>query len=215
MKIEVWSDITCPFCYLGKHYLQSALEQFPHRDEVQVVWKSFELDPEAETEPEEDIYELLASKYGQSREWAVRANKDLKERAAEIGLTFNPDAIIPSNSFDAHRLIRLASEHGLEDEAGERLFAAYFSNGENIGKHETLKQIAGELGLPAEETEEMLQGDTYADEVRADEKEAAQLGIRGVPFFLFDRKYALRGAQPEEVFLRVLQQYREEESAAD
>lgn len=213
MKIEIWSDVTCPFCYMGKHYFGNALDRFSHADEVTTVWKSFELDPDAKAEPEEDIYELLASKYGQSREWAVEANRDLKLRASQIGLSFNPDDIIPSNSFDAHRLVHLAAGHGLENEALERLFAAYFSNGENIADWGTLKRIAEEIGLPAAEVEEMLSGDKYAEEVRADEKEAVELGIRGVPFFLIDRKYAIRGAQPEEVFLRVLQQYGEEESA--
>lgn len=215
MNIEIWSDVTCPFCYLGKHYLQNALEQFPHRDEVSIEWKSFELDPNAETDPEGDIYELLASKYGRSREWAVRANEDLRARAEETGLSFNPDAIVPANSFDAHRLMHLAAEHGLLDGANERLFEAYFSNGENIGDRETLKSIADEIGLPPGEVKEMLESDNFSEEVRADEREAAQIGVRAVPFFLIDRKYAVRGAQLEEVFLRVLQNYRKEEPAAD
>jgi len=214
MKFEVWSDVTCPFCYLGKHYLQNAIAEFPHRDEVQVEWKSFELDPEAKTDPEGDIYRMLADKYGQSREWAVRANEDLKERADTVGLSFNPDAIVPANSFDAHRLIQMAGDHGLKAEANERLFEAYFSNGENIDDTQTLVKIGTEIGLDTTKVRELLDSDRYSEAVRSDEKEAAQLGIHAVPFFLIDRKYAVRGAQPQDVFLRVLQNYREEKAAA-
>ena len=147
MKVEIWSDICCPFCYIGKRHLEQALDQFAHSDEVNIVWHSFELDPNAETDPDQDVYQMLAEKYGQSLEWARQANEDMKRKAAEAGIEYNPDNIIPANSFDAHRLTKLAKDHGLEDEAEEKLFEAYFTNGENISDHETLKRIGADCHL--------------------------------------------------------------------
>lgn len=210
--IDIWSDVTCPFCYIGKHHLEAALDRSEYGSELEIRWRSFELNPNANRDTDRDIYDLLASKYGQTREWAVRANEDLKSRAAEIGLELHPEEIVPTNSFDAHRVIKLAGEQGLADEAKERLFAAYFSNGEHIGDHDILKQIGTEIGLDGQMVEHLLSGDRYADAVRADEREAQKIGIRGVPFFLFIGKHAVSGAQPVDVFVSALQKCREEQS---
>ncbi len=211
MKVEIWSDINCPFCYMGKRNIEKALEQFPHRDEVEVTWKSFELDPYAEVDPEEDLYEKLASKYGHDRQWAEDMSSNVAERGAALGLEYNFDKTIPTNSLDAHRLIHFAAQHGLQDQAKERLLKAYFTEGKHIGKHETLVQVAEEIGLETAAVEKMLAGDDFKEEVRKDEREAQQLGIRGVPFFVLNRKYGISGAQPSEVLLQALQQTWEED----
>jgi len=212
MKIEIWSDINCPFCYMGKRNLEHALQEFPQKDEVEVVWKSFELDPYAEVDPQEDLYEKLSSKYGRLREWAVEMSQNVTERAAELGLNYDLDSTIPTNSLDAHRLLHLAAKHGLQDEAKERLLAAYFTEGKHIGKQETLQQIGETIGLDATTVRNMLTSDEFKEEVRKDEAEAQKLGIRGVPFFVINRKYGISGAQPAEVLLQALQQAKEEES---
>lgn len=205
MKIEIWSDIACPFCYIGKRHLEEALEQFEHADEVEVVWHSFELDPDAETETDKDIYQKLADKYGQSLEWAKKANEDLKQKAADVGIAFNPDQIIPTNSFDAHRLIKLAQENSLADEAEEELFKAYFTDGKNISNHDTLFEVGTKIGLAEEDIKAVLESDQFTEEVRADEKEAQQIGVRGVPFFVLNRKFAVSGAQPVHTFIEALE----------
>lgn len=210
LTIDIWSDITCPFCYIGKHRLEAAINQIENPGEPVIRWRSFELDPAADRETDKDIYELLAAKYGRSREWAVKANEDLTRRAAEIGLELHPEKIVPTNSFDAHRLIKLAGEQELAGVAQERLFAAYFSNGEHIGDHGVLKQIGVEIGLDEQKVGHLLSGDEYADAVRDDERTAQRMGITGVPFFLFIGKYAVSGAQSVDVFVNALQQCRKE-----
>ncbi|MFH5884269.1 DsbA family oxidoreductase [Halalkalibaculum sp. DA3122] len=213
MNIEIWSDICCPFCYIGKRHLEQALEEFEHADEFEVNWHSFELDPAADIDPDQDIYERLARKYGQSVEWAKKANRDLKQKASEAGIDFNPDRIIPTNSFDAHRLIKLAATSGRADEAKENLFSAYFSEGRHIGRHDTLIRIGTEIGLDRSIVKEMLEGDDFSDEVRADEQEARELGIQGVPFFVFNRKYAVSGAQPVHTFTEALEKCYEDQQS--
>ncbi len=209
MKIEIWSDITCPFCYLGKHYLTQALEKISLGEGIEIVWCSFELDPGADKDSHEDIYELLAAKYRQPRKWAIEANKKLKSKANEIGLAYNAEKIIPTNSFDAHRLIKLATKFGLADKAQEQLFTAYFVKGKHIARQKTLKQIGDEIGLDRGAVDGLFTGDLFVDEVRADEWEARKMGIQGVPYFLFERKYAISGAQPPEIFLEVLHKFSE------
>jgi predicted DsbA family dithiol-disulfide isomerase len=204
MKVEVWSDVVCPWCYLGKRRLEHALEQFEHRDRADVVWRSFELDPEAPRERDEDNTTRLATKYGMSREEAAARHDQLTRLAAEEGLTYHLHIARSGNTFDAHRLLHLASERDLQGEAKERLFAAYFTEGERIGDPETIARLAGEVGIEPDAVRATLDCDAYSEEVRADEREATRLGISGVPFFVFDRKYAVSGAQSADVLLEAL-----------
>ncbi|MDX1636720.1 MAG: DsbA family oxidoreductase [Balneolaceae bacterium] len=213
MKIEIWSDIACPFCYIGKHHLERALRELEADDSAEIQWHSFELDPEAEVNLDQDIYEMLAQKYGQSLEWAKKANADMKKKAAQVGIAFNPDQIQPTNTFDAHRLVKLAETEGRANQAEERLFSAYFSEGLHVADHDVLVQLGNEVGLDPERVTTMLESGQYSDAVRADEKEARELGIRGVPFFVFNRKYAVSGAQPVHTFKEAMRKCLEDERA--
>jgi predicted DsbA family dithiol-disulfide isomerase len=207
MKIDIWSDVACPFCYIGKRHLEAALEQFPHKNDVEVTWHNFELDPNASRDNKEDQYTLLARKYGMSREQAIENTDRVAASGEKAGLAFEFDKVIPTNTFDAHRLIQFAAQHGKQDEMEERLFSAYFMEGKHISNKETLLAIAEDLGLDATE---VLNSDAYTKEVRKDEADAQSLGIRGVPFFVFDMKYAVSGAQPVDAFTRTLQKVWEE-----
>lgn len=200
MKIEVWSDFGCPFCYIGKRRLERALESFSHRDEIELVYRSFELDPGAPKDTESSIHELLAVKYGLSLEQAKESNRNVAQQAQTEGLTHNFDTIIPTNTFDAHRLAHYAGEQGKAKEMTERLFRAYFTDSLHIGDRDTLVRLAEEVGLDGAAVREVLEQNTYADAVREDENEARRLGIRGVPFFVLRGKYAVSGAQPLEIF---------------
>lgn len=200
MKIEVWSDFGCPFCYIGKRRLERALESFSHRDEIELVYRSFELDPGAPKDTESSIHELLAVKYGLSLEQAKESNRNVAQQAQTEGLTYNFDTIIPTNTFDAHRLAHYAGEQGKAKEMTERLFQAYFTDSLHIGDRDTLVRLAEEVGLDGAAVREVLEQNTYADAVREDENEARRLGIRGVPFFVLHGKYAVSGAQPLEIF---------------
>ena len=210
MKIDIWSDVACPFCFIGKRNLEAALAQFPHRDEVEVTWHNFELDPTAQTDYKENQFELLAKKYGMSIEQARENTARVAQSGEAAGIRFDFEKVIPTNTFNAHRLIQLAKQHGLQDAAEEKLFKAMFEEGQHIGRNETLQAIAAAIGLDAAATADMLNSDAYTKEVRADEAEAQSLGIRGVPFFVLDRKYAISGAQPVDVFTQTLQKVQEE-----
>jgi predicted DsbA family dithiol-disulfide isomerase len=206
LTVDVWSDVVCPWCYIGKRRFEAALEGFEHRDDVTVLWHSFELDPEAPPVAEGRSAERLAAKYGMSVEEASARQAEITALAAQDGLTYDLAESRGGNTFDAHRLIHLAAEHGLGDAVMERLMNAYFSEREAIGDPDTLQRLAVEAGLPAEEVREVLEGERYADAVRADERAATQIGVRGVPFFVLGRKYGVSGAQPAEVLLQALQQ---------
>jgi len=206
MKIDVWSDIMCPFCYIGKRKLESALMQFEHKEDVQIEWHSFQLDPTITYQPGNDLYTYLAERKGATREWSVMVHNQMTETAKKEGLTYNFDKAIIANSFDAHRLIQLAKTHGLGDAMEERLFKAYFTEGKNVSDHNTLMQIGMDAGLRAVEIGEMLNSDAFANEVHADIMQAERLGIRGVPFFLLDEQLGISGAQPVAVFTNGLQQ---------
>ncbi|MBS4174360.1 DsbA family oxidoreductase [Bacillus sp. FJAT-49736] len=213
MKVEVWSDFVCPFCYIGKRHFEEALKQFEGKSNVEVVFKSFELDPNAKLHYDMDMHHLLAAKYGMSLEQAKAANENVGRQAAQVGLTYHFDTMKPTNTFNAHRLTHFAAQHGKMTEMAERLFKAYFTESRHIGEHETLKELAAEIGLDPEKVSEMLNGDAFSKEVRADEQEAGMLGIQGVPFFVINRKYAVSGAQPVDVFVNALQKASEEESS--
>jgi predicted DsbA family dithiol-disulfide isomerase len=206
LQIDIWSDIACPWCYVGKRRLEKALEQFPQRDSVVIHWRAFELDPSAPRRIEGDHAERLAKKYGMSVPQAQKRIDQLCEVALAEGLDFDFEHIHSGNTFDAHRVIHLAADHGLQGEMKERLLHAYFTENAPIGEPEVLVRLAAETGLDADEVSAMLASDTYRDEVRADEKQAARLGINGVPFFVLGGKYGVSGAQPAEVMLRALNQ---------
>jgi predicted DsbA family dithiol-disulfide isomerase len=206
LNIEIWSDVVCPWCYIGKRRFESALERFEHRDKLEVTWRSFELNPHAQAEDEGGLTERLVSKYGMTPEQANAAHARVTAAAAGEGLTYRLDLARPGNTFDAHRLIHLAREHDLQDRAKERLLAAYFIEGRPIGDPETLVGLLAEVGVSRDEVRTTLENGAYGAEVRADEREAAELGITGVPFFVLDRRYGVSGAQPPELMLQALQQ---------
>lgn len=204
MKIEIWSDIVCPFCYIGKRQIELAVEKFEHKDEVAITYHSFELDQNAEKNNPLDVYDMLSSKYGMTREDAIANNVRLSENAKEIGLELNFDDVKLTNSFDAHRLVHFAKTQGKQEEMLERLHEAYFKNGESISDIESLLSFAIEIGLDSEKARAHIESSEFTDEVREDEIKAKELGITGVPFFVFDMKYGISGAQGEEALLAAL-----------
>ena len=204
MKVNIWSDIRCPFCYIGKRKFENALNTFDYKDKVEVVWHSFELDPNLKTQPEINIYDFLADLKGISREQAEEMNNHVSKIAQETGLHFAIEKSVIANSFNAHRIIQLAKTKGWGGEAEEEMFKAYFSENKNIDDIETLMQISLKIGLDAKEVKNILSGNGFGEEVRKDESLAHSLGIRSVPFFIFNNKYAISGAQSSEVFLQAL-----------
>lgn len=204
MKVEIWSDVVCPFCYVGKRKFENALGQFAHRDDVQIEWKSFQLTPDFVPVPGESIHALLAKKKGVSEAESRRVSDQMVLIAKEVGLAYDFDQTIPANTFLAHQLIHFGAHHGQQGAMKERLFAAYYLESQDINSVDTLAKLAAEIGLDADEARRELLAGTYAHEVRRDEYEAQQIQVRGVPFFVFDDKYAVSGAQPSEVFAEVL-----------
>ncbi len=204
MKVEIWSDYVCPFCYMGKRQFEAGLRQFEHREAVEVVYKSFELDPDVPRDGNPDVHEMLASKYGMSREQAIDNTAGITRQAKALGLDYHFDRTIRTNTFDAHRLAHYAAAKGKLAEMTERLLKAHFTDALHIGDRGQLADLAAEAGLDRAEAARVLADGEYADEVRADEREAGRLGVRGVPFFVVNRKYAISGAQPSEVFLGAL-----------
>jgi predicted DsbA family dithiol-disulfide isomerase len=205
LTVEIWSDVVCPWCYIGKRRFEAALEAFEHRDEVTVLWRSFELDPAAPGAAEGTATERLAAKYGMSLERAEGLHKDMTERAAAEGLDFRFDLARGGNTFDAHRLIHLAATYGHQAAAKERLMRAYFTEGAAISDPETLIGLMAEVGVDADEARDVLSGDRFAEDVREDEQLAGQLGIQGVPFFVIDRRFGVSGAQPPEALVQALE----------
>ncbi len=204
MKVEIWSDVVCPFCYVGKRKFEKALGEFAHRDDVQIEWKSFQLTPDFVPTPGESIHAMLAKKKGVSEAEGRRMNDQMTMIAKEVGLNYNFDNTIPANTFLAHQLIHFAAHQGQQATMKERLFAAYYLEGRNLNELDTLLNLAAEIGLDTDAARQALEAGTYANEVRRDEYEAQQIGVRGVPFFVFEDKYAVSGAQPSEVFAEVL-----------
>ena len=204
MQLEIWSDVFCPFCYIGKRRLEAALAEFPEADQVEITWKSFQLDPEARSGGNENYLKSLAERKGWSMDQARQIVENVRTMALAEGLHYNFDTMIVANSFDAHRLTHLAAKHGLQAQAEEALFRAHFVEGKDVGKHETLVQLGIDIGLDETELANMLDSDTFAEDVRHDIDEARQLRINAVPFFVFDRKYGISGAQDKSVFLGTL-----------
>jgi predicted DsbA family dithiol-disulfide isomerase len=205
MEVEIWSDIACPWCYVGKRRFEAALEGFPQRDEVKVTWRSFELDPEAPRERTGDRAGHLAQKYGVTRERAIEMQQSMTEAAAGDGLELRFDIARAGNTFDAHRLVHLAAAHDLQDSMKERLMSAYLTEGKAIGDPEVLQRLGVEAGLPEEEVHELLATERFAEEVREDERTAMSLGIQAVPFFVVDRRFGAAGAHPPEVLRQLLE----------
>lgn len=204
MDIEIWSDIACPWCYVGKRRFEAALSAFEHRDAVVVTWRSFELDPAAPAQRSVDSATHLAQKYGMSRDEAVAWQRNLAEVAAADGLDMRADLVRGGNTFDAHRLVQLAKAEGVQDAMKERLMRAYHTEGESIGDPDTLARLALEVGLPEGEVRDVLATDRYAAEVREDERTAMALGITAVPFFVVDRRMGAAGAHPAEALGELL-----------
>src|SRR5689334_5074182 len=204
MDVEIWSDIACPWCYVGKRRFEAALAAFEHRDDVTVTWRSFELDPDAPVQRTVDSATHLAEKYGMTREEAVARQQSLAEMAAGDGLDMRADLVKGANTFDAHRLVQLAKAEGMQDAMKERLMRAYHTEGEALGDGETLARLALEVGLPENEVRDVLAGDRYAAEVREDERTAMALGINAVPFFVVDRRFGAAGAHPPEALGELL-----------
>ncbi|GAA4501198.1 protein disulfide isomerase FrnE [Hymenobacter ginsengisoli] len=210
MKVEIWSDVVCPFCYVGKRKFEKALGEFAHQGDVQIEWKSFQLTPDFVPTPGENIHASLAKKKGVPEAEGRRMNDYMTQVAKEVGLDYQFDKAIPANTFLAHQLIHFGAHQGRQDAMKERLFAAYYLEGQDLNSLDTLANLAAEIGLDATAARQALEAGTYANEVRRDEYEAQQIGVRGVPFFVFDDKYAVSGAQPSEVFAEVLDKVWEE-----
>ena len=206
MKVEIWSDVMCPFCYIGKRHFEAAMQTLPFQKEIEVEWKSFQLNPEYQNTNNEDLYDYLARSKGMGREQAKQMTVQVGEMAKNAGLAIDFGSNIPANSFKAHRLIHFAASQGLQDQAEEALFKAHFIDGKDVVQNEVLLAIGEELGLEPALVKGVLESDEYAEAVRYDIYESQQLGIRGVPYFVFDRKYALSGAQPVPAFKEALTQ---------
>ena len=209
MKIEIWSDVVCPWCYIGKRRIENALAEFGHADEVEVHWRSYELDPGAPTEPTESTSVMLAKKYGQSPEGAKQMQDRVEAVAAEEGLVYRLSRTLHLNTVDAHRLIHLAHDQGgteLQGRVKEALLEAYFTEARNVADHAVLREVAVAAGLDGVRVDEVLASREFEADVRADVEQAQAYGATGVPFFVIDQKYGVSGAQPTEVFTQVLEQ---------
>jgi predicted DsbA family dithiol-disulfide isomerase len=205
ITVEIWSDVVCPFCYIGKRHFENALEQFSDRDKVQVSWKSYQLDPTLKTEPGKNSVQHLAEIKGWSLEHARLATSQVTQMASKAGLHYNLDKAVVANTMDAHRLIQLAKKENKDNQAEEELFKAHFTDGKNIADKNVLLEIAQKIGIDQTLAEEVISTDTFRQNVVSDQQEAQHIGVRGVPFFVINRKYAVSGAQPPEAFLQTLQ----------
>lgn len=206
INVEIWSDVACPFCYIGKRNFENALNSFQNKDSVEIEWKSFQLAPDAQKENDISINEMLAKKYGKTVDWAKQMNKNVSDTAKKAGLNFDIDNAKYTNTLDAHRLIHLAKKFNLQDKAKEKLLSAYFIEGKNVGNKDTLIEIAKDIGLETNDVSDMLNSDLYKKEVLNDIETGQRIGLTGVPFFVFNRKYAVSGAQPTDTFLDILNQ---------
>lgn len=205
MKIEIWSDVVCPFCYIGKRKMEKALEKFPFKDKVEIEWKSFQLNPDQITKPGVSTLEDLSKSKGWSMDQTRQITANVVEMAQVEGLFFDFDKAVVANTKNAHRLIHLAKEHGLQDAMKERLLRAYFTDGLNVDDADTLVNLGKEVGLPEEKIKPMLESNQYQEAVDQDSYESRLLGVRGVPFFVLDRKFGISGAQSDEVFTQTLE----------
>lgn len=206
MKVEVWSDIMCPFCYIGKRHYEAAISKFPYQDQVELVWHSYQLDPTipSHLEKPQTVFDYLAERKGISREQSIKLHEHVLQMAGKAGLAFDLENAQVANSYLAHRLIQLAKSKGKADDAEEMLFKAYFVEGKDLGNPAEVEEIGRAIGFDPAEIQQALESDEYGYWVSQDLQEAQQIGIRGVPFFIFNRKMAVSGAQPVELFLQTL-----------
>ena len=205
LKIQIWSDIMCPFCYIGKRRIEEALDQFEHKEAVAIEWKSFQLDAGFVPSPDDNLAEHLADKYGRDMDWAQNMLDNTTQNAKTAGLDFHFEKTVMANSHNAHRLLHLAKKHQLANELEELLFKAYFTDGKDLNNLETLTELGISVGLEAEIVAQVLHSNAYSQEVKQDIQEAGAIGVQGVPFFVFDTKYAVSGAQPATTFLQTLE----------
>lgn len=205
MKIEVWSDVLCPFCYIGKRKFEAAVEHFAGKNDIQVIWKSYQLMPDMPGNPGKSVYQMVSEKHGITLEQSKAMHSQLTQTAKEVGLVYNFDKAVPINTLKAHQLIQFAKAPGKQEEAEEILFHSYFTDGKNIDDVPTLLDLGATIGLDRAALKDALEKGTYISNVQADIKEAQQFGVRGVPFFLFSKQYAVSGAQDPQVFLETLE----------
>ncbi|PTL60243.1 DsbA family oxidoreductase [Paraconexibacter algicola] len=214
MLLEIWSDVACPFCFVGKRNLEAALAQFEHADQVEVRWRSFQLAPDAPLTTQATSTEYLARKYGRSLEEAGQMQERMVAMAAEAGIEMHPDRVRMTNTRDAHRLLQLAHESGRQDALKEAFLQAYHADGEHLGDPATLRRLAVDAGLPPERVDAVLGSDEFATAVDADIEQAVEFGLQGVPAFVLDRRMGLTGAQPPEVLLQGLRTAHERAGAS-
>ena len=188
LKIQIWSDIMCPFCYIGKRRIEGALQKFEHKEAVEIEWKSYQLDASFVASTEDNMVDHLADKYNKDSEWAQGMLNNMTQNAKNAGLDFHFDKAVLANSLHAHRLLHLAKKHNLANDLEELLFKAYLTDGKNINDLNTLKGLGLEVGLNAQAIDAVLYSDAYTTEVQQDIKEAQSIGVQGVPFFVFDSK---------------------------
>lgn len=205
MKIEIWSDVMCPFCYIGKRNFETALEQFSNKNGIEVEWKSFQLDPSLPEVQDSNYTDYLMVSKGLGRPQVEGMLNNVTQMAKGVGLEYDFDRAVMVNSFKAHRVLQLAKTRGLGDAAEERLFRAFFTEGRNIADDDTLLELGKEAGLNETEIRSSLSDERYSDMVKQDIQEARAIGVTGVPFFVFNRKYAVSGAQPPRAFLQTLE----------
>lgn len=215
MKIEIWSDYACPYCYIGKRGLEKALDNFSNRKDIEISFKSFELDPSASYETTTNTRERISAKYRMSSEKAQQMIDSITKYAKSVGLNFNYDTVHSTNTFDAHRIAKYAETKGKGIEISEKLLHAYFTENKQMSDHKVLTDIAIEFGLDKLEVEDILKGKKFAEDVRNDEYEASKLGINAVPFFLINEKYSISGAQPSKVFEKTIEKALQEEKALE
>lgn len=211
MKIEIWSDIVCPFCYIGKRKFENALNSFDQKDKVEIVWRSFQLDPDMKQIKGQSVDEYLGIRKGTTTEKGKEMNAYMSAVAKEVGLEYNFDIAIINNTMNAHRLSHLAAKHGIQNTMEEALFDAYYTKGKDIGDVETLTEIGVSAGLDKADIDALFASVEYTAAVKMDQVEAGQIGVQGVPFFVFNNKYAVSGAQPTEVFKEMLAKVWEDE----
>ena len=210
LKVQIWSDIMCPFCYIGKRRIEEALTLFEHKDAVEIEWKSFQLDPSFIASADDNMVEHLAEKYRKDNDWALEMLDNMTQNAKNSGLDFHFEKAIMANSFNAHRLLQLAKKNHLSDKLEELLFKAYLTDGKDVNNLITLSELGLEAGLEADAIEQVLHSDMYSKEVKQDIEEANAIGVQGVPFFVLDNKYAISGAQAASTFLQNLEKVWEE-----